>query len=1604
MNNCLITNSKIKELTRKLQGETDESVKGLVALWQKENNKTIEDYPTAKELNDFRIKLRKSSVSGIDKYVYTSGSNRGFLTSDGQELLSTSFDKSKFNEDTTKVSLQPSVDGTELKITFKSPKTGKEIFVIYHGDNNRLIFDLKDSEGNNFTNVNSDKYWSIIDKIVPKSIRDLVESGEYHRMDNTAIEKDSYGVITRTELSEYFEKEYNVLTQGRNLKYNTAQVSKILDRDNKMAESTEMLEDAIVPEERSSKNTPSKSDTPIITTLEEQEKVNLTFDPSMRRDRASLISRMFSNQIDMALKEKQELIRRRIENTDDAQEIADLMDELEHLDRYEIIKSLTPAGIFSRVFDLFQSYVSSSDEEIIQAELDKINATPGADKYSDEKKLAAATKRASYKKNEYQKIIDNFRALSEEASTEFIRTEGIRVDPNYLAPKEANTSDDILDDENNLNNPNDILNREEQGNKEGWMTNFRNVSSHDSLSQEVRKIIRQVPRLNYKGKYDKDDLGFQRYLDADYVHATLIDKLKGMINSKDMIPLLQDLAKTKPWVEQIIKLLQEDETLFSQFYQDFRKDFINYWIQKSKIMSDGTVKTQTIAINKPEGIYYLLDAWRDNYENGIILDENSIYEKNRELNINNAEKGVELVGELINKFNNLNTQERLALLEDSKVWNTILKLLRMIGIDANPSILKNALTNIKEVKGITFTDPIMLLLPQLHIIYSGVVKGQIKSKTDEYGTEVRGDLINTFGSAYNSIALMLAEVTDDAIESSVRENDKSYYSHVNPNYLGKLIKQLKNVSGDINRFKEFISKEFKQYEWFFKDGDYRSAWLKQLVESDAMRKGLDHKVVLNFNKKEYSDWDGLDYTLVLINEYFSIPSNKSDVQWAWYHVPILSDSPSAEFIKFRRYTTDYEDTLLDHFTDLLSQEYDRIMLVRERYNRIKNGDTSIGRIDNFDMTDKNIGGAEFKFLPELNSIKYENGETFIERLSRLSKEESGDVLKDFIRTTLKDIMDKGFNESYNSWVNMGLLEQVNGKFKYFQYRTEDAVKSALREYYWNSKFATSQIIQLCTTDLAFYKNLEDFQKRFKEVHAPSLRLNTFATYKGELVGREWERTIYLNDDEIVSSALDDITVILDEKVKKGELTKMDRDSIIYKFKKVNVADAQAYRSLSSYRAILVMSGQWTDDMERAYNNFKNGNWNIADFNIIWQTKKPYVYTQVNNDSGLEGHTGIKTPVQHKNSEFLLLAMHELISGPLGKSSKLRAINEFMEKHNIDVVQFESTTKVGGQGKIDLNNVNGFEEVTQVLEEATGIADGVENDNVVHKVPYEDYGIQTATPEHIIDIVQTVGTQVRKLITADISPDAIIEVNGKKMTKQEWLKFYNAVITENILESFAEVDEIFKDPKKVEEVLLEEIRGNARYGIDMVRACTLDENGQFNIPLFDPVISQQVQTLLNSVIKSRITKQKIKGGALIQVSDYGLTDELHIVFKDKEGNLMSWEAYSKQHKNATKEEYNTFIKDARKNGELAIAYFEAFMPAYSKKFYEPLMKPGTHELDITKLPDDLRKAIGYRVPTEDKYSMAPIFIKGFLPQQNGSAIMLPAEITTLSGSDFDKFQC
>ena len=63
---------------------------------------------------------------------------------------------------------------------------------------------------------------------------------------------------------------------------------------------------------------------------------------------------------------------------------------------------------------------------------------------------------------------------------------------------------------------------------------------------------------------------------------------------------------------------------------------------------------------------------------------------------------------------------------------------------------------------------------------------------------------------------------------------------------------------------------------------------------EEARNLLQHKVQLHFNNVAYTDLSALDYTLSLIQEFFS-DTSKNPKQ-AWYHVPILADKPSAEFI------------------------------------------------------------------------------------------------------------------------------------------------------------------------------------------------------------------------------------------------------------------------------------------------------------------------------------------------------------------------------------------------------------------------------------------------------------------------------------------------------------------------------------------------------------------------------------------------------------------------------------------------------------------------------------------------------------------------------------
>ena len=1265
--------------------------------------------------------------------------------------------------------------------------------------------------------------------------------------------------------------------------------------------------------------------------------------------------------------------------------IDELMEEYPEKSRIDIINAETPTAIFNKIKESFQDKLDFGgsygyDEN---GNFDFIELTP-----EQEIKI--------------QKIVDNFDALTVLAANDLALLEGLKfgVINKEIKPakfQDNNPEEDYEDEQDGFVKEEDI--------KEGWQTNFMHDSAHASLSQKVRKMLARIERVGLDCLVETDDLGYKRYLDPGYVHSTLINKLRFMQSSKDLIPMLEQLNSTKPWVSGIIHELESDNSLLSAFYTDMRKDFMQFTIQKSK-QSGGRFHYETVNLNKPKGIKYMIDNWRDVINAGTLLSKNSIYNVDGKLNKDNINQGVTKLKELIDGY-----KKGLPASASNEVKNQYLSkwindhlselhdLVVSTGMEIEEDILNLALreTLYESKKDITFTPSIVRFFDNLQTMYKEFAKAEITY--DEKGEEKRTDIYKIANSRYDAIASITAEVTENAIESSAFENGKSYYSHLVPSYLGKLMKKLKNSVNDKVRFDKFIDEEFKPAQWFYKDGKLRLEWLRQLtmegVEGHSNRELLDHKVMLNFNKVNYSNLSDVDYTIALINEFFS--DQKGDT--AWYHVPIMSDAPVGEFIKFKRYTDrntpklngearSYKDFITDRFVELALQEIDRMWLVNERRNN-----PNVLQIKNFDTR-----GLQFQFLPSLND--------HLETINQMIKnEETGTTLESYLSNAIKGIIDSKFNSTLRDWENIGLFETVSNENKELKFlslpnvATKEGAVKLLENYFWNSMFASSQIIQLTTSDMAYYKGIEDFQKRNKQIHAPALRGNTEAVWETtktvngrkikveEKVGRETERSIYLADNMKASDVYNDIEAALEAKVQSKDITKFDKAQILtaYGDGKINETDAQAYRTLPSYRRVMIMYGKWNEHMEQAYNRILDGTWSMGDFNIIWQPYKPFMYTQRIVDSQVKDSQGnpimMKTPTQHKNAEYLLLPTKAILK----QSSKLQAIAEFMEETedggDIDVIQFESTVKDGLQGVVDINGIEDKEEIKRVLREAK------KNSQQLHEVPYEDYGIQQEVPEHAIDATQLFGTQIRKLVFSDMTDDTEVEVelspgNKQTKTKKEWHDFYKSLITSNIIDSFREVQGIFTSPREVEKILQDEVRSSSRYGNDMLLAVTLDSEGRFNIPLFEPSQSQRVQQLVNSIIKSRVTKQSIKGGSLVQVSKYGSPD-LHIKFRT---NI-----------------------DPKTNEEVkSIEHFECYMPWYTQKFYEPFLDPKTGELDINKkdkdgnfiVPDELRKLIGYRIPTEDKYSMTPLYIKGFLPQSAGGAIMLPSEITTISGSDFD----
>lgn len=1210
--------------------------------------------------------------------------------------------------------------------------------------------------------------------------------------------------------------------------------------------------------------------------------------------------------------------------------------------------------------------------------------------------------------NSYKKVLENWGALVSHARMRLRDTEELRLGD------KIEYADDTNPDNYNDNKLSELYDASESK-REAWQETSDMQSAFGSVGKQVRKLLGSIQRVE-NGEEVYDDLGFPIMLDPVKAHQSLIEILRGVTSESQMIGLLRNAASRQTWLQPVIEELENNDQLRTQFYVDFKKNFQPYSILLEEV-KNGLRTFKTLILNRVN------NSLSGQYLTSITLGKQvnpntSVFNKDGSINWKNLQSLRELVkGYFPSKtisiapkfYNNKETSWQ----EKKRV---LIKITEALGIDIDGGILDKIMSNGRDLH--KFTDAISELVEfgtdkilnkkELESLDKGEYSLSTRSFKDFIRFSPAGSTAKQ-GVIREKIDKMLSIITKNReglrLESRVRHKDKNgnnitLFSNVIPSYLGDKMDRIASFVSNNDRqgLRRMIENEFLDSSFFMdKDnGTIFNRWLRDLYES-----GLDEKdFATNFGFKRFlgtsdnsfENFTSKQHAIDMMAEYFSERQLSPNSQYAYYPVFILGDSGVSKFIKAKRYSA---QEILDGLYDVYRQERRRMALTKAANSKLKEGGYS--PIENFSSKEN-----EYTALPFLNE-DYKSPDGTVGKYAAMIGENPS---KQEVVRAIQAYMEEAVNSFKNNLNNLGLLEtkevyNPNTNKKEVQYvyfsqevKGDKTIDKVIADYYWNTKFATIQQLQLFTIDPAFYKGTKDLQKRYKEIHAPGSILSLEARdFDGNLYSEDGiERCVYFDDINLNAE-------LSNPEFMKAIEAKFGKNSPVYKaYTKNTLTDGQGYRTLESYRKVMGMAGKWTQEMENVYNAIKQLRaeygkdaqipsdklTEIANMSIVFQPIKPYMYTienlAVNNTDKL------KIPVQHKYAEAVLIP--ELL--PAG--SKLRDIAYWMESKGVDLVGSTKIVKVGGFGSTDISKASNAKELNDALDKA-----------YIHQLSYGDYRIQTNVPEHI-NSSQLFGTQVRKLIMTNIKMDDYhyenyiggkkVNLGGKygevRLNGRNLVSFYNSLIVANILESYDLFANEVSDIKKLSDKLLQTTINNSRESMDNMLAYSLTGDDKFLVPLFEGALEHDSSAMLFSMFRKRVNKQSIKGGSAVQVSAMGIKgyeesgDLKYVVDPNNPNNILYAEC-----------EIPWDISYTDINGkEVALEFSDYCNEDGTLK----TDKDGNTLLE-KKFPNAL-SILAYRIPTERDYSMINLRVKRFSQKTAGGTIKVPAQGTTIAGFDFD----
>jgi hypothetical protein len=1070
----------------------------------------------------------------------------------------------------------------------------------------------------------------------------------------------------------------------------------------------------------------------------------------------------------------------------------------------------------------------------------------------------------------------------------------------------------------------------DEGILEGWQVDvFRD--HYSKFSERAKMAFATVQK-------DRDVAGYPIYESPMKVYAKLSNSLVDARNESEMNDKLSKVAEMFPSYQQVIQILEDDSKISVEMWRNMgnkrKVAFIGVTGEKTyDAEGNQSIKTLSFIANRENLSKDIVESWKDSFYNSPMFDgstETSTV----------PQEHLDTLKVLITETNKL---DKNAPLKEEHV-ETLFDILKKI----NMPVLKDTLYKVfpETIEG---KKSFKTFIGKSG--FEAVLTTMVDGKNPFYGKDSKF-------YALRDMSKTIANGKEDTYKPIFRSGDKQIMTNVDNRFM---LDHMLNLTGP-DRV-AFIDAYMRTA--FYKNSPIMEE-LKDLkaAEKTAIAYFTSYDMEGQDNPIEYANMSPQQLEALQIN-YWMNPKEDREDSWAYYMIPILSDSSNTAFMYWKKESS---TIILEKLIQTAQQEKDRIEWLQKRVDKGDTKDIPYNLIKN---------GLKYQIFAGLNG-KNLDGDNFRKEVENLLREHLKlEKQKLFTDDILTEVKDENGIISYED--NTGML----GK------NVLDGLKDGrLNDYLMNRMYMNIQTMYLFGGDVAQYKSKDgnvdfvDVYKRIKQIHSPQNHIsvntkNEFLLKNGKsVIVRPNYYVAYVTDPtEVDKQKIRTEHKDLINKTFPGEENKWIR--IAYGVEDdpkdpskggLNNTDAATVIDLFRMREIYLGTAKWTEELQEQYDEMILGKPPKNPKGEMMNVVKPFNYTH-RFITGENGDVHV-VPTQIKNSEALLTPRMakgnpklQKVLEKMGYEFKKDGTVVFDEnKRLVDAVIFGSAVKVG-----QFNRLDSIDDI---------------NNKTVHRMENSKYAIQQETPEHYRDSENNVGTQDRKLITQDMDKSLTYNVGGKPMIGTEVFRQYQEAINLNIKESFDELKKIFYKPDGTPDLngIVTALRKEVverQMGEDMLNALDwVDKNRtETKLPLWDAHIVYQVEAILSSYFKNNVTKQKAYGVSLFNASSYGYE-------KINAAGLRKPELVIAEDENG-----NSYIKEV-----------EVLMPAHARAMYDHYVGEDGY-LDVSKVPDELKMGVFYRIPTEGKYSMFHIKVIGYLEGVGGQIIM-PDEVTTIAGLDFD----